>query len=132
MRPTHIHHINFLVRDLETAVTQFEKLGIGPFVHERLDGRKVRTARAQVGDSWFALVQPLDEDSIPARHLAENGEGFFLLSLGVESLDDSIGEMKTQSIRFVGDPRDGVAEWRVADIDPTQTQGIQIQLTEDQ
>ncbi len=59
--PKRIHHLNFLVRDLAAAITDYERLQLGPFIVDPLPARGVRTARAQLGDSWLVLVQPTDE-----------------------------------------------------------------------
>lgn len=47
-----IHHINFVFRDLDSAIRHFESvLGLGPFRVEELDERGAVTARALVGDT---------------------------------------------------------------------------------
>ena len=84
---THIHHINFIVKDLDSATTQYRKrLNLGEFTYDELAQRAVKTARIKLGDTWLVLVQPLDQDSVPAKFLKENGEGFFLISLGTDCL----------------------------------------------
>lgn len=73
-----VHHINFVVRDLETAVSKYQSiLGLQECELSEHPHRPVKTARFKVGESWIVLVQPLDEDSPPARHLQQHGEGFF-------------------------------------------------------
>ena len=72
-----IHHINFLVTELNRGIERFEKLGLGPFHRDPLPNRGVETARAKVGATWLVLVQPTDPNGAPGRHLAEHGEGFF-------------------------------------------------------
>jgi len=120
---THVHHVNLLVRDLAGAIAAWRRLGVNAFVEERLPGRGVETARFQVGATWIVLVMPTDPDGIPGRHLAKHGEGLFLLSLGVESLDAAIDAGLPLST-----PRGGLANWRVADLDPTAFQGATLQL----
>ena len=87
-----VHHINLLVKDLDVAVQRYQQtLGISEMLFGDLAQRGVRTARFQVGDTWIVLVQPTDPDGVPGRHLAEHGEGLFLLSLEVESLTGAGG-----------------------------------------
>jgi methylmalonyl-CoA/ethylmalonyl-CoA epimerase len=120
---THVHHVNLLVRDLAGAIAAWRRLGVTAFVEERLPGRGVETARFQVGATWIVLVMPTDPDGIPGRHLAKHGEGLFLLSLGVESLDAAVdGKLPLST------PRGGLANWRVADLDPAAFQGATLQL----
>jgi len=129
---THIHHINFLVHNLENAVVQYEKLpGIGPFEFDQLEQRAVRTAKTRLGDAWLVLVQPLDKESIPAKHLKEHGEGFFLLSLSTENLGNSLNSIKSKQISLKGTQREGLDNWQVQDLDPDAFFGVQIQLAHD-
>ena len=128
-----IHHLNFLFADIEAAVRRFERLlGPGAFEMGSLTSRGVRTARARVGDTWLVLVAPTDPDAdtAPAKHLREHGEGFFLLSFGVASLDDAIDSLAADSVT-AGPPRQGLLRWRVADLADDTVPGIALQLTED-
>ena len=130
---TGIHHINLLVADLDHAMTLWrQQLGISDFIEDSLEGRGVRTARVRLGHTWLVLVQPVSEGE-PMRQLRERGEGLFLLSLGVSNLDDAVATVKkgggdTTSI----EPRQGLENWRVIDLDPSLLAGAPIQLTEEQ
>ncbi len=118
-----IHHINFLVRDLDRAEVRYrELLGAGPAIRESLPGRGVETARFRVGESWLVLVQPTGDEGEPARLLREQGEGFMLLSFAVDDLDaarDSLGN-------DLGAERRGLEGWRIADV----SGDVLLQLTE--
>lgn len=131
--PTRVHHINFLFEDLDAAVARFEVLfGTGSFRYENLESRGVRTARAKVGETWFVLVSPTGADSVPARHLETHGEGFFLISFGVDDLERAIDELaKSDEPLSVGAIRAGLDRWRIADLAAGDTLGVQVQLAED-
>ena len=128
-----IHHINLLVRDLDAAVARYgESFGIEEFHWGELPERGVRTARFRAGESWIVLVQPTDSSGAPGRHLAEHGEGLFLLSFGVAGLDDACQRISTTAPDFLqGEPRQGLEGWQVQDLNPDSFQGALIQLTED-
>jgi methylmalonyl-CoA/ethylmalonyl-CoA epimerase len=128
-----VHHINFLVRDLMTAVERYRALlGIESFEYGELDVRGVRTARFLVGQTWLVLVQPTDTDSVPGRHLAEHGEGIFLVSLGVDSVEAAARNIKSRGGEFVSEsPRKGLENWLVIDLDSSQFFDAQIQLCEE-
>jgi len=112
--PSSIHHINFVVRDLAEACTRFEKeLGLDAFKVVDHAARGAHVARTRIGNSWLVLVAPYDPESVPGRHLEEHGEGFFLLSLGVDALQDS---------------RAGILGWRVQDV--AEIHGALFQFTE--
>ena len=118
-----IHHINILVRDLEAAIASYRLLGVQDFIREPLPGRGVETARFKVADSWIVLLMPTDPEGIPGRHLAQHGEGLFLLSFGVDRLDAATELLD-------GPERRGLADWRVADLDPLRFHGAVLQLCE--
>jgi len=125
MSPQRIHHINFIVRDLAKATANFERtLGVDPFIVVDHPLRGASAARTRVGECWLVLVCPYDAESVPGRFLAEHGEGFFLLSLGVKDLAQSLEQLGSD-----GKQRAGILDWRVADIGIVH--GALMQLTED-
>ncbi len=124
-----VHHINFIVRDLEAAVVSWERiLGRGVDARHRLDERGVDTARFDLGGTWVVLVQPTGPGA-PADYLAANGEGFFLLALGADSLDAEAERLGPSLLQ--GDTRTGLDGWRVRDLEVGQTFGAQLQLAEE-
>ncbi|MDH3612084.1 MAG: VOC family protein [Gammaproteobacteria bacterium] len=131
MPPTRIHHVNFVVHDLEEAMARFERaLGVEPFEIIDYRPRGARVARTRVGESWLVLVCPYDPASVPGRHLAEHGEGFFLISLGYEHIGQQLEQLEASGIEVVDQaPRDGILDWRVADIG--ELHSAKIQLTQD-
>lgn len=103
MTATRIHHINFVVQDLDEAMRRFEQqLALAPFVVVEHAPRGARIARSRIGESWLVLVAPYDTDSVPGVFLREHGEGFFLLSLAVD--DEHCW-------------REGILDWQVSDVD---------------
>lgn len=113
-----IHHINFLVHDLDRAIPHYEALlGCQPMV-EDLAGRGVRSARFAVGESFVVLLQPVSAAGAPAAHLREHGEGFFMISYACDDLDKQVAELKSHGIDLPDqDARLGLANWRVRDVD---------------
>jgi methylmalonyl-CoA/ethylmalonyl-CoA epimerase len=124
-----IHHINFLVRDLEQAIAAWQALlGRAPDSRDHLAARGVDIARFRLGETWLVLVQPVVDGTEPARHLAEHGEGFFLISLSVDDLAAETSRLGEE--RFIGPARYGLDDWRIRDLDPADFAGIQLQLCE--
>ena len=125
-----IHHLNFIVRELDAAIPVWERLlGCSVARRDELNERGVISARFRLGDTWLVLVQPTRDDSVPGRYLATHGEGFFLLSLGVESLAGEAARIGDEA--FAGPVRAGADGWQVRDLDPTLLHGVQLQLTQD-
>ncbi len=123
-----IHHLNFIVRDLEASLPAWERLlGCEATRRDALPERGVVAARFRLGPTWLVLVQPTRTDSVPGRFLAEHGEGFFLLSFAVDSLaaeEERLGEAAFASV-----PRPGADGWQVRDLAPGPN-GAHLQLTE--
>jgi methylmalonyl-CoA/ethylmalonyl-CoA epimerase len=128
-----IHHINFIVENLDEGIKRYEKIiGTNAFEKDELTQRGVMTARAKIGEQWLVLVQPTDFDLVPGKHLREKGEGFFLLSLEVENMEDAVLEMERKGITFTSrKDRKGLLNWWVRDLDKDDTFGEQIQLCEE-
>lgn len=128
-----IHHINLLVRDLDAAVRRYTlALGVQDWVYGELAGRGVRTARFRAGESWIVLVQPTDDGGVPGRHLAEYGEGLFLLSFGVADLDAVLSRLDAGDAGLrEGVERTGLEGWRIADLSADAFFGARLQLTQD-
>ncbi len=123
-----IHHINFIVRDLEAAVPVYERILGQPVTRrDHLSDRGVDIARFELGHTWLILVQPVKQGTEPARFLDEQGEGFFLLSFDVESVADAA---PTSGVAPQGPSRDGLDDWHIQDLDPAATFGAQIQYCE--
>jgi len=132
MSPTRIHHINFVVNDLEEAMPRFERsLGVNPFEVIEHRPRGARVARTRIGQSWLVLVCPYDPVSVPGRHLAKHGEGFFLLSLGYDDIVKQLEKLESSGVQVTDrEPRDGILDWRIADIGDVH--GAFIQLTQEE
>jgi hypothetical protein len=108
--------IALVVRDLDaTMKTYVHDYGIGPWhVYEfnpgtikdlREDGEPVerswRLAISQVGQVQWELIQPLDDESIYARFLAEKGEGLHHVGVAVPSYDDTISALADKGRRVI-------------------------------
>jgi len=131
MAATRIHHLNFVVQDLDTACERFQQL-LGLETFERVDHapRGSHIARAKLGESWLVLVCPYDPESVPGRHLAEHGEGFFLLSVGSDNFDAHLAQL-ADGADLAAPPavRSGILDWRIADL--PRACGALLQLTDD-
>lgn len=130
--PQRVHHINFVVHDLEQAISRYEVILGRPVAHrESLPGRG-KLARFEMDGVWIVLVQPVDENSPPGQHLAEHGEGFFLLSFEVADLETAADRLKQHDIRLLNEkPRQGLENWQVMDLDPRDACGVLVQLVEE-
>ena len=96
--------LGIVVRDLDATVRRYEDdYGIGPWRFDRIDlgdandyreyaqpvGRSNRIAIAMVGGVMWELIEPLDEDGIYARFLAEKGEGVHHVAVATPDFDET-------------------------------------------
>ena len=125
---TGIHHLTFLVRDLDASLGPWSALLDQTPRFDTLAERGVITARFLLGTTWLVLAQPVGSESIPARHLAKHGEGFFLLSFAVPDLVQGETDLALAGIAMQGSARRGVEGWPIQDINPSLFSGVQLQL----
>nr|WP_297349896.1 VOC family protein [uncultured Glaciecola sp.] len=123
---THIHHINFVVADLNQAIVYFNKLLGQQGIVESLPERNVKTARFEIGASLLILVQPIGSEGVVADILENKGEGVFLISFATHSIDRALQELElTYTAK-----RKGLDGWPICDISPLEQFGAILQLTE--
>ena len=103
--------LGIVVRDLEATVRRYEDdYGIGPWEFAWIDlgeannyreyGRPVersnRVAFATVGGVMWELIEPLDEDGIYARFLAEKGEGVHHVAVATPDFDGTVARAERE------------------------------------
>jgi methylmalonyl-CoA/ethylmalonyl-CoA epimerase len=123
---THIHHINFVVADLEQSIIYFNKLLGQQCIVESLPERNVKTARFEIGASLLILVQPINSRGVVANILENKGEGVFLISFATHSIDRALQELELSYTT----KRKGLDGWSICDISPLEQFGAILQLTE--
>ena len=116
---TETMQIGIVVRDLDATLRRYvDDYGIGPWqVYEfnpgnakdlREDGQPVETlwrwritrvATTMVGQVMWELIQPLDEDSVYARFLAEKGEGVHHIAVATPSFDETVAAQAQRGTR---------------------------------
>ncbi len=95
-----VHHVGIAVRSLEAAYA-FYRDGLGlPVVKEgAAPARGARAALLAVGRSYLELIEPVDEGSPFARHIAERGEGLHHVALWSDDVESQVA-----ALRAVGAP----------------------------
>lgn len=127
-----IHHIDFVVRDLDAAMTQYRRLfGVEFLEREALPSRGVELARFRLGSTWIVLVQPVTQSSPVQEFLNEHGEGFYHIAYQVRNAKEAAEELKTKGVKLMKDsPRTGVDGWTLTDLQMEETFGLMTQLVQ--
>jgi methylmalonyl-CoA/ethylmalonyl-CoA epimerase len=104
--------LGIVVRDLEATVRRYEDdYGIGPWEFAQIDAgeannyreysrpveRSTRIAVATVGRVMWELIEPLDEEGIYARSLAEKGEGIHHVAVATPNFDESVARAEREN-----------------------------------
>jgi methylmalonyl-CoA/ethylmalonyl-CoA epimerase len=107
---TETMQIGIVVRDLDAALRRYvDDYGIGPWEVHEFDpedakdlheygqpvgrsgrGAVTRIAVATVGRVMWELIEPLDEESVWARFLAEKGEGVHHIAVATPRFDETV------------------------------------------
>ena len=127
-----IHHINFIVKDLDSALPRYKALFGNPVGEpEMLPQRGVKLVRFKVGDAWLILLQPVNDDGVPAQYLKKHGEGSFLISCQVDDVRAAARYVASEGITVLDQvPRQGLDDWEVMDLSPDDLFGADFQLLE--
>tara|TARA_B100001063_G_C16654594_1_gene497766 strand:- start:127 stop:543 length:417 start_codon:yes stop_codon:yes gene_type:complete len=124
-----VHHINFLVKELDRAVAAFRKLSNVQPEFEALPSRGANSARFQLGNTWLVFVSPIDEHGTIASILKHKGEGIFLISFGSDDISKTLSGLPGNPRS--GDARKGLANWHVQDVSLDYDFGPILQLCEE-
>jgi methylmalonyl-CoA/ethylmalonyl-CoA epimerase len=109
---TETMQIGIVVRDLDAALRRYvDDYGIGPWQVHEFDpetakdmhvygqpvgrsgrGAVTRFATTMIGGVMWELIEPLDEESIWARFLAEKGEGVHHIAVATPNFDGAMAE----------------------------------------
>jgi methylmalonyl-CoA/ethylmalonyl-CoA epimerase len=125
----HVHHLSFVVRHLDAAVSRFERLS-GVSVKERgpVANRGAEVAIFKLANIKLELVAPAQSDSPLLEHVARHGEGFFHLAFAVADVDAACEQLKGRGVHMKSPPYCGYKDWRVAYLDSELTGGINMRI----
>lgn len=132
MKLKRIHHIDFLVRDLDRAVAKYEQLfGVRFEPREILESRGAAVARFRLGDTWIALVQSTRPDGPIGMLIEKRGEGFYHIAYEVEDLPGMVSKLTSEGVGLTNKvPRLGIDGWKLVDLELDETFGLMTQLVD--
>ena len=121
---TRLNHIVIVVNDIDRASADWEQqLGVTPRNFLESPAMNMKRVQFDVGDAYFALVEPLSEESVFHGFLSKRGEGIFAMSFDVEDYADVVSRMREAGTRFTGDETSD-SVW----IHPKHTHGVNLGL----
>lgn len=133
MKPTHIEHIGIAVKQLDEAISYYEKLlGTKCYAIEEVKDQRVRTAFFQVGQTKIELLESTDPEGPVGKFIEKKGEGIHHIAFAVQGLEDALAEVKSEGIKLIDEqPRKGAEGLHIAFLHPKSTFGVLTELCED-
>lgn len=132
MKTTHIEHIGIAVKNLEEAITFYEKtLGLKCYNIETVIDQKVRTAFFLVGQTKIELLESIDAEGPIGKFIVKKGEGMHHIAFAVENLPEALLEVEERGVQLIDSkPRMGAEDLKIAFLHPKSTFGVLTELCE--
>ena len=133
MAVTRIDQIAIAVQDLDETLELYERaFGLTPEYREVVESDGVEEAMLNVGGVYIQLLQATRDDSPIAKYLAKNGPGLHHMGFGVDSVADTLDHLRDEGVRLIDEqPRPGGGGHSVAFVHPKGTNGVLVELVED-
>lgn len=121
-----ISHVAIAVRDLEAQVALYrDVLGFELIARETVEDQQVNVALLRVGESHIELIEPTNDDSPVARHIARQGPGLHHIAYEVDDIAETVEEAKQRNLSLIDQqPRVGAGGARIAFVHPLSTRGV--------
>ncbi len=110
-----VHHLAFVVADLDRAVARFERL-LGVKVAERgfVASRGAEVVIFRLANINLEVAAPATADSELHRHLDQHGEGFYHIGFGVGDVQRTYSQLVDSGVRMVSSPYSAYKDWRIS------------------
>jgi methylmalonyl-CoA/ethylmalonyl-CoA epimerase len=134
MTVTRIDQIAIAVEDLDAALELYERaFGLAAEHREVVESDGVEEAMLNVNGVYIQLLQATRDDSPIAKYIARNGPGLHHLGFGVSSVADTLEHLRDEGVRLIDEaPRPGGSGHTVAFVHPKGTDGVLVELVEDE
>jgi methylmalonyl-CoA/ethylmalonyl-CoA epimerase len=132
MNPSHIEHIGIAVRELETAISFYEKVfSLKCYNIEEVADQKVRTAFFLIGQTKIELLESTDPDGPIGKFIEKRGEGIHHIAFAVEKIEEQLAHAEKMGVKLIDStPRKGAEGLDIAFLHPKSTSGVLIEICE--
>ncbi|HEU0303401.1 MAG TPA: methylmalonyl-CoA epimerase [Gaiellaceae bacterium] len=125
-----IHHVGVAVRDLDEAISTYERL-VGAVVEARetLSSQGADAVALRVGEGRVELLAALEEDTPIGRFLARRGPGMHHVAVEVEDLTAELARLEADGVHLIDrEPTPGLYGLQVAFVHPDAVHGVLMEL----
>ena len=128
-----VHHVRILVHDADKMVQYMEEnFGMSPVKVQVYEGRGMKNAIYQVGQTNLEFTEPLDPNSRMGKFLANEGPGVYHIAFGVDDIKGAAQQVSAKGNKMRGE--NGLSQsaegYWTANIDPESALGFPFQLAE--
>jgi len=129
-----IDHIGIATRQLSEATTLWQDaLGLKVDSMEEVGDQGVRIAMLPIGETHIELIEPLTPESPVGKFLDKRGPGIHHIAIQVADIRAALGQLKQKGARLIDEkPRLGAGGCLVAFIHPSSTNGVLLELVQQQ
>jgi len=132
MKPSHIEHIGIAVKNLEEAISYYEKVfGLECYAVEEVKEQKVKTAFFMIGQTKIELLESTDPEGPIGKFIEKKGEGIHHLAFAVTDLENALQETAAKGVQLIDKtPRKGAEGLDIAFLHPKSCFGVLTELCE--
>ena len=133
MQLSHIEHIGIAVKNLNEAISFYEKaFGLKCYNVEEVKEQKVKTAFFLVGQTKIELLESTDPEGPIGKFIEKKGEGIHHLAFAVKDLEGALKEVEANGVTLIDKtPRKGAEGLDIAFLHPKSTFSVLTELCED-
>lgn len=94
-----VHHVGIAVRSMDAALALYgDALGLRLVKEGVAAARGVRAAMLGVGPSYLEILEPFEDTSPFAKHIAERGEGLHHIALRSDDIDADVARLRDLAV----------------------------------
>ena len=132
MNVTRLHHVAYVVNDLDAALPVFtERYGLAVTIRELMPEQGVEAVMLGAGEGAVELIAPTDPASGVARYLEKRGEGLHHIAFEVEDLPAALDQLRAEGAELIDQaPRVGLGGHLIAFVHPKSGFGALTELVQ--
>lgn len=132
MNVTRLHHVAYVVHDLDAALALYSKrYGLPVTIRELMPEQGVEALMLGAGEGGVELIAPTDPESGVARYLEKRGEGLHHIALEVDDLPAALDQLRAEGAELIDqEPRVGLGGHLIAFIHPRSGLGALTELVQ--
>lgn len=126
-----LHHVGYVVSDLDAAAETYRSLGFSEGERHEIPEQKIVAMTFRAGPGWMELIQTTDPEGPIAAYMAKRGEGVHHVAYQVDDIEAKLAELKTAGVQLIDEtPRTGAHGWRIAFTHPKACHGVLTELVQ--